>query len=105
MHVVWLRWFPWEERPLDTGEGLMEGAPAPGDHERPTNLKKTSGQRLSAPRGALQACRAAHGRCTETASSAPAASTRPLRPGGDGQEKMRRGERRGEGRGRKGKEK
>ena len=33
MHVIWLRWFPWEERPLDTGECLMEGAPAQGDHE------------------------------------------------------------------------
>ena len=32
-HVLWLRWFSWEERPLDPGECLMEGAPAQGDRE------------------------------------------------------------------------
>ena len=108
MHVVWLRRFPWEEQPLDTGEGLREGAPAPGDREGSRGcapdpgLKMTSGQRLSAPGGAVQVRRAAHERCAETASSAPAASTEPLRPEGGGQEKVRRGER-GRGRGGKGK--
>ena len=33
MHVVWLRWFPWEERPLDSGEALREGVRAPGGRE------------------------------------------------------------------------